>query len=117
MTNENSSNKPALTNDQELEIAAMAKAAYPYMSFLMQTLSGKYYKEWRASDPAHRNEREELHDKQTVLDEMGLMTQAYIQRGEDLYARLQQENSPEAKEKRRMDEQGFGLEYGKEARS
>jgi hypothetical protein len=115
MTETNDSTKPLLTTEQELEIAEMAKAAYPYMSFLMQTLSAKYFTDWRRSEPAHKNEREELHDKQTVLDEMGRMTQGYIQRGEALYAKLQEENSPAAKEARRLDEQGFGLDYGKEA--
>jgi len=117
MTKENSFTKASLTIDQELEIAEMAKSAFPFMSFLTQTLSAKWYQEWRRTDPAHKNEREELHDKQTVLDEMGVMIQGYIQRGETLYAEMQEQNSPEAKEKRRLDEQGFGLDYGQEVAS
>ena len=111
MTEENKPLGTTMSREQRLHTAKLATAALPFMQVLTQALSAKYYRQWVQSKPEHRNEREGMHTKQIVLDEMGKLTQMLIQDGEQVLHQMQAEESPEAKEKERLDTEGFGLNF------
>jgi hypothetical protein len=107
VTSEQHSKDSSFSRDQVLERGQLAKAAVPYLNYLTDTLSKRYYQEWTAADPAHSKEMQFLKSKQIVLVEIISNINSDIDQAERLYAEIQEENSPERKKNDALDKQGF----------
>jgi hypothetical protein len=107
VTSEQHSKDLSYSRDQVLERGQLARAAVPYLNYLQDTLSKKYYQEWTAALPEHTKAMQFLKSKQIVLVEIISNANSDMEQAERLYAEIQEENSPERKKNEALDKQGF----------
>lgn len=105
------------TEQRVLEQATQAKSelSSPVFQEAYQNLCQKYYLEWFNAPADHTKEMAFLKAKHSALGDFMRELTVMIADGERLLAELADKNSPEAKEKRRLDAQGFGLNFDQEA--
>lgn len=113
MTNENNSNRSSLSEDQILRLGEQAATALknPIFGTLYQILESTYLKEWRELPPDHTKNMQFLKAKYEALNDMYTTMINLTDHAERIYLERSAQNSPEAKEQRRLDEQGFGLNF------
>jgi len=119
MTSEKNFSGSSLNDDQIVNLGQMAAEALnnPIFRIEYDQLSAKYYQKWINADEAHTKEMSFLKAKHIVLGEIMRDFAGMVEHAERVYAQIKEKNSPQAQENRRLDEQGFGLNYGKEAAS
>jgi hypothetical protein len=106
--------REALSDEEVVHLGQQASEALnnPIFRIIYDVLVNRYYREWQNLSPEHTKAAAHLQTKHIVLKEIVSDMTSLVTQAERRLAEMQQANSPEAQEKRRLDTQGFGLNYG-----
>lgn len=107
-------NGSRLSDEQILNLGQKASDALnnPIFRIEYDHLCTKYYRDWIEADPAHTKEMAFLKAKHLVLNEIMRDFAGMVDHAQRIYADIQKSNDPQAQESKRLDEQGYGLNYG-----
>ena len=108
-TKENSSSPGSLTEEQILRLAQQATELWknPVFSMVVEMMLAETIQKIDAAAPEHTKEVMWAKQERQVIGSILQRIPAFIHRAEKVYMDMQERNSPEAKEQRRLDEQGF----------
>ena len=106
-----------LTDDQVLEVHKMATAAMPFMNFLFALMEQQSRAKFNSAPVDHVKSLLFIKAVDAATKEMQQNVRGVINHGERVLAEMAQRNSPEYKEKKRIDELGFGLNRDRGAAS
>jgi len=98
-----------VTDDQVLQIAAMAEAAAPFLNFQHQMHLGRTLKAFQNTPYEHSKAIMELKAVDMAMQQIQKDFRGIATRAAQIVARQNAENDPARKEQRRLDKQGFGL--------
>lgn len=116
MTNESNSTSALQHERQKLELGRMAADLLnnPLFPILSDIVLRDTIQAIDAAKPEHVKEVMWQKQKRQVWAELLANLRTLVEQAELVYAQMQERNNPEAIEKRRLDEQGFGLNFGPE---
>lgn len=108
-----------LDEEQQLQLGQMAidAANNPILGIVLEMIKARSMQAIDAAPPDHTKEVMWHKTKRMVADEFIMDIHALVQHAEKIYLDMQKRNSPEEKERRHLDAQGFGLNYGKGGKS
>lgn len=111
----NSQERKEVDEQQQLQLGQMAidAANNPILGIILETIKARSMQAIDAAPPDHTKEVMWHKTKRMVVDEFIMDIHNLVQHAEKIYLDMQKRNSPEEKERRRLDTQGFGINYGK----
>ena len=89
----------------------------PIFNEVHRMLVMKYQREIKLSEPKEDNLRRHLWLKERALDEVCLEMVQMFQEAQQIVAQRQAESDPAEKERQRLDEQGYGLNFNQQERT
>ena len=98
-----------VTDDQVLQIAAMAEAAAPFLNFQHQMHIGRTLKMFQSTAYEHSKAIMELKALDMAMQQIQKDFRGITTRAAQIIARQAAENDPARKEQQRLNKQGFGL--------
>jgi len=98
-----------MPEDQLLELYAMATQAQPFLKFVFQLHQGRTLARFQQIEPEHTKEIMWLKALDTAMLQISNDFSGIIGHAERLIAERARKNSPEQREKDRLNKQGFGL--------
>lgn len=110
--------KNALSDAEVMDLGNQAAAALksPIFALIYDKLCREYYLDWQRAPADHTKEMAFLKAKHLALQDVFSDLTNLVAHAERLYAEMQTRNSPDAREARRLDTQGFGLKFDDQGR-
>ena len=101
------------TSDQRINAGQMAAQALnsPIFSVVHDLLSQKYYRSWLMSEAKEMKTRESNWYRQVALTDLMKEMISMVSDAQVIVQERQRQNDPAEKERSRMDEQGYGLDF------
>lgn len=84
----------------------------PILNVVHDLLMQRYFRLWQIEDQSDKWQRETLWYKQNALKDVLLEMSSMVTEAQEIVAAKQAVNDPAEQERRRLDEQGYGLNYG-----
>lgn len=108
-----------LTNEQKIELGEMASGFlnHPFFPLWHQIAMNRTIVEIDKAGPDHTKAVMWQKLKRQVISEVFADARSILAQAERIYQDMQEKHSPERKEQRRLDTQGFGLNFGQEEAS
>lgn len=107
------------TPEQRIQAGQIASQELnsPIFNVIHDLLIQKHFREWQLSEPKEELLRKSLWYEQKALKDMLLEMASMVGDAQRLIAERQAQNDPAEQEKRRLDEQGFGLNFNQQEMS
>ena len=101
------------TSEQRINAGQMAAQALnsPIFSVVHDLLSQKYYRSWLMSEAKEMKTRESNWYRQVALTDLMKEMISMVSDAQVIVQERQRQNDPAEKERSRMDEQGYGLDF------